>query len=83
MMYHEEKGCMNKMNFGKRVREVRKKQDLTSEKLAEICEISPVYVRQIECSARTPSLLVFMFRQTIFCRKVLRCKSDLVRGIEK
>jgi len=51
---------MNKMNFGKRVREVRKKQDLTSEKLAEICEISPVYVRQIECSARTPSLLVFI-----------------------
>lgn len=50
---------MDKVTFGHRLRIVRKEQHLTSEKLSEICEISPVFVRQIECAMRTPSLKVF------------------------
>lgn len=47
---------MYKSNFGKRVRIARQRAHLTSDKLAEICNCTPVSIRQIESGTRLPSL---------------------------
>ena len=47
---------MNKIEFGKKLNLVRKERDVTSEHLAEMCKMTPVFVRQIECGIRLPSL---------------------------
>ena len=46
---------MNVEFIGKRIREIRKMQNLTIEQLAEKAEITPNYMGQIERGARTPS----------------------------
>ncbi|MFZ7133988.1 MAG: helix-turn-helix domain-containing protein [Eubacteriales bacterium] len=51
---------MNKVMLGKRVKEIRNLRKLTSNKLAEICEIEPSFVRQIESGAKSPSITVFI-----------------------
>jgi len=47
---------MYKTNFGKRVRLARQRARLTSDQLAEICNCTPVSIRQIESGVRLPSL---------------------------
>ena len=47
---------MTKIEFGKKLNLVRKERDVTSEHLAEMCNMTPVFVRQIECGIRLPSL---------------------------
>ena len=39
---------MDTQSLGKRIRLVRKEQGHTGEELAELCHISPTYLRQIE-----------------------------------
>lgn len=51
---------MDKKNFGAKLRTVRKDCSLTSERLAEICNINATYLRQIESGAKIPSLPVFV-----------------------
>ncbi|MCG8542336.1 MAG: helix-turn-helix domain-containing protein [Clostridia bacterium] len=51
---------MNKVMFGKRIKEIRKLKNITSNKLAELCEIEPSFVRQIESAAKYPSIPVFV-----------------------
>lgn len=51
---------MNKVMFGKRLKEIRKLRNMTSNKLAELCEIEPSFVRQIESAAKYPSIPVFV-----------------------
>lgn len=46
--------------FGKRVRAVRNERNLTREQLAEMCEISPVHLRNIESGNALPSMPIFM-----------------------
>ena len=47
---------MDKAAFGKRINQARKEKQLTSDKLAEICDITPVFIRQIEGGVRLPSI---------------------------
>ena len=47
---------MDKAAFGKKINQARKEKNLTSDKLAEICDMAPVFVRQIEGGARLPSV---------------------------
>lgn len=42
--------------FGIRIKELRKKQDLTQEKLAELARIDYSYLNLIEAGKRNPSL---------------------------
>jgi transcriptional regulator with XRE-family HTH domain len=42
--------------FGKRIKELRKKQGLTQEKLAELAKIDYSYLNLIEAGKRNPSL---------------------------
>ena len=51
---------MNKKLLGKRINVARKEQKMTGDKLAEACNISPTYLRQIEAGTKLPSLPVFV-----------------------
>ena len=51
---------MDKEGLGKRINEARKLQNMTGEKLAELCNINATYLRQIEGGAKVPSLAVFI-----------------------
>lgn len=47
---------MDKTAFGARVREYRRQAKLTSDELSELCDCTPVSIRQIESGARLPSV---------------------------
>lgn len=47
---------MDKIAFGVRVRAARRKAGLSSDALAELCDCTPVSIRQIESGSRLPSL---------------------------
>lgn len=47
---------MDKSTFGKRLQRIRKERQLTSEELSELCDVSPIFIRQIECATRLPAL---------------------------
>lgn len=42
--------------FGKRIRSYRKKQKLSQEELAELCDLHPVYIGQLERGEKNASL---------------------------
>lgn len=47
---------MNKKAFGKNLKYIRKSKNYTSEQLSELCNVNPVYIRQLESGAKSPSL---------------------------
>lgn len=51
---------MDRKIFGEKVRQARNARKMTSESLAGICDVNPVFIRQIESGARMPSLPVFV-----------------------
>ena len=51
---------MDKRKLGKRINTARKSKGMTSEKLAEACDIGASYLRQIESGAKVPSLPLFV-----------------------
>ena len=51
---------MDKKAFGRKLNAIRREQQLSSEKLSELCDINAVFVRQIENATRLPSLPVFL-----------------------
>ena len=46
----------NQVEFGKRIRELRRKTGLTQEQLSEELNISVEQLRKMECGSRGPSL---------------------------
>lgn len=46
--------------FGKRINQLRKTKSITSERLAEICKVTPVHIRKIESGAALPSFNLFI-----------------------
>lgn len=51
---------MNIIALGHRIREQRKKCGLTSEQLAEQCDVGAVHIRKIESGVKVPSLNLFV-----------------------
>ncbi|MBQ7316510.1 MAG: helix-turn-helix transcriptional regulator [Clostridia bacterium] len=51
---------MDKLTMGDRIKEVRKKQGLTQEQLAERLDISVEFIGQIERGIKLPSMHVFI-----------------------
>lgn len=47
---------MDKKAFGQNLKLARKNCGITSDKLAELCDVNPVYIRQLESGTKTPSL---------------------------
>ena len=57
---------MDKITMGDRIRDVRKKRDLTQEQLAEKLDITISYVSEIERGLKLPSFPLF-FRSATPC----------------
>lgn len=53
------------VSFGKRVKMVRNERDMTREEVAELCDISPAHLRNIECGNAIPSMPVFMMLSNV------------------
>lgn len=51
---------MNPVALGHRIREQRKESGMTSEQLAELCDVGAVHIRKIESGAKAPSLNLFV-----------------------
>lgn len=51
---------MEKRVFGQKINYIRKSQKITSEQLAEMCDVNAGHIRQIESGIRLPSLSVFI-----------------------
>ena len=51
---------MDKLTMGDRIKETRKKRELTQEQLAEKVDVTLEYISQIERGLRTPSMQVFI-----------------------
>ena len=51
---------MDKLTMGDRIKEIRKKNGLTQEQLAEKLDISVEYVSQIERGMKIPSMQIFI-----------------------
>ena len=51
---------MDRVAFGRRLNAIRREQQMTSEKLSELCDLNAVFIRQIESASRLPSLPVFV-----------------------
>ncbi len=73
---------MDRKLLGQRINAARKDRGLTSEKLAEACNINATYLRQIEGGMKTPSLPMFV----TICRELKVSPNyllpDLVKGTE-
>ncbi|MGF7143298.1 transcriptional regulator with XRE-family HTH domain [Anaerotaenia torta] len=47
---------INRREFGAAIRNARLENKLTQEKLAEILEVTPIHIKQLEAGSRMPSL---------------------------
>ena len=50
---------MNIAALGNRIRQARKKRGISSERLAELCDVGAVHVRKLESGAKSPSIKTF------------------------
>lgn len=50
---------MDAAGLGKRIHEVRKHAGMSSDKLAELCDMGSVHIRKIESGSKVPSIRLF------------------------
>ncbi|MEG0833286.1 MAG: helix-turn-helix transcriptional regulator, partial [Oscillospiraceae bacterium] len=51
---------MVQKTLGRRMSQLRKSKGMTSERLAELCEVNPTHMRKIESGGGYPSLPLFL-----------------------
>lgn len=68
---------MDKKLFGRKLNMARKDRGLTSERLAELCDLNATYLRQIEAGTKVPSLPVFV----LLCQKLNASPSYLLSEV--
>ncbi len=51
---------MDNIIFGRNIYKARRDRGLSSDKLSELCGVTPSYLRQIEAGSKTPSLPLFV-----------------------
>ena len=51
---------MDRVAFGRRLYTLRREQHLTTERFSELCDVTAVFIRQIERGAKLPSLPMFV-----------------------
>ena len=59
-MSRKKKELKNQMAFGRRIQSARKEQNISSDYLAELCDIESSFLRHIENAQRLPSLPTFV-----------------------
>lgn len=51
---------MDNIILGRNVYKARRDRGLSSDKLSELCSVTPSYLRQVEAGSKTPSLPLFV-----------------------
>ena len=73
---------MDKLTMGDRIKEVRKKQKLTQEQLAERLGVSVEFVGQIERGIKLPSMISRFCHECCHKARCTRTCSGLLQGSE-
>lgn len=63
-------------SLGKNLRDIRKRQDLTQESLAELCDYDPTYISLLERGKRNPPFLTI-----VKIARQLKCKVSELTNI--
>ena len=51
---------MDTVILGRNIYKARRDRGLSSDKLSELCDVTPSYLRQVEAGSKTPSLPLFV-----------------------
>ena len=68
---------MDSIILGRNIHRVRRDKGLSSDKLSELCDITPAYLRQVEAGSKTPSLPLFV----TLCNKLNISPVYLLAGV--
>ena len=68
---------MDNVILGRNIHRARKDKSLSSDKLSEMCDITPSYLRQVEAGSKTPSLPLFV----LLCEHLKVSPSFLLAGV--
>ena len=68
---------MDSVILGRNIHRARRDKSLSSDKLSELCDITPSYLRQVEAGSKTPSLPLFVS----LCEQLKVSPSLLMAGV--
>lgn len=51
---------MDSLILGRNIHKARRDRGFSSDKLSELCDVTPAYLRQVEAGSKTPSLPFFV-----------------------
>lgn len=68
---------MDSVILGRNIHRARRDKALSSDKLSELCDITPSYLRQVEAGSKTPSLPLFVS----LCNQLNVSPSFLLAGV--
>lgn len=68
---------MDTLILGRNIHKARRDRGLSSDKLSELCDVTPAYLRQVEAGSKTPSLPFFV----ALCNKLEVSPSYLLSGV--
>ena len=68
---------MDTIILGRNIHKARRDLEISSDKLAELCEVTPSYLRQVEAGSKVPSLPFFV----TLCNELRVSPSYLLAGV--
>ena len=68
---------MDTLILGRNIHKARRDRGFSSDKLSELCKVTPSYLRQVEAGSKTPSLPFFVS----LCDKLKVSPSYLLAGV--
>ena len=68
---------MNTLILGRNIHRARRDRGLSSDRLSELCDVTPSYLRQVEAGSKTPSLPLFV----TLCDRLHVSPSALLAGV--
>lgn len=68
---------MDSLILGRNIHRARRDRGLSSDKLSELCNVTPAYLRQVEAGSKTPSLPLFV----ALCNQLKVSPSVLLFGV--
>ena len=68
---------MDTVILGRNIYQARRDRGLSSDKLSELCDVTPSYLRQVEAGSKTPSLPLFV----ALCNQLKVSPAYLMSGV--
>ena len=68
---------MDTLILGRNIHKVRRDRGLSSDRLSELCDVTPAYLRQVEAGSKTPSLPLFV----ALCNQLQVSPAVLLAGV--